>query len=47
MPIQLGDVPETASKSKLLEEWIGYKPKVSVEEGVRKFASWFLEYNSW
>ena len=26
----------------LLEEWIGYKPKISVEEGVRRFANWFL-----
>ena len=45
-PIQPGDVEKTFSDTKLLEEWIGYKPKVSVEEGVRKFASWFLEYNS-
>ncbi len=45
-PIQPGDVEKTFSNTKLLEEWIGYKPKVSVEEGVRRFASWFLEYNS-
>ena len=45
-PIQPGDVEKTFSDTKLLEEWIGYKPKVSVEEGVRRFACWFLEYNS-
>ena len=45
-PIQPGDVQKTFSDTKLLEEWIGYKPKVSVEEGVRRFACWFLEYNS-
>ena len=45
-PIQPGDVEKTFSNTKLLEEWIGYKPAVSVEEGVRRFASWFLEYNS-
>ena len=45
-PIQPGDVEKTFSNTKLLEEWIGYKPTVSVEEGVRRFASWFLEYNS-
>ena len=45
-PIQPGDVEKTFSDTKLLEEWIGYKPKVSVEEGVRRFVYWFLEYNS-
>tara|TARA_B100000989_G_C19497772_1_gene452853 strand:- start:623 stop:1639 length:1017 start_codon:yes stop_codon:yes gene_type:complete len=45
-PIQQGDVEKTFSDTKLLEEWIRYKPKVSVEEGVRIFASWFLEYFS-
>ena len=45
-PIQPGDVEKTLSDTHLLEEWIGYKPKISVEEGVRRFASWFLEYYS-
>mgnify|MGYP001472933448 CR=1 FL=1 len=45
-PIQPGDVEKTFSDTTLLEEWIGYKPKVSVEEGVKRFACWFLEYNS-
>ena len=45
-PIQPGDVKKTFSDTHLLEEWIGYKPKISVEEGVRRFASWFLEYYS-
>ena len=45
-PIQPGDVENTFSDTTLLEEWIGYKPKVSVEEGVRRFVCWFLEYNS-
>ena len=45
-PIQPGDVEKTFSDTHLLEDWIGYKPKISVEEGVRRFASWFLEYYS-
>ena len=45
-PIQPGDVKKTFSDTHLLEEWIGYKPKISVEEGVRRFATWFLEYYS-
>ena len=45
-PIQPGDVKKTFSDTHLLEEWIGYKPKISVEEGVRRFANWFLKYYS-
>ena len=45
-PIQPGDVEKTFSDTNLLEEWIKYKPKISIEEGVRRFASWFLDYYS-
>ncbi len=45
-PIQKGDVEKTFSNTGLLEEWIKYKPKINIEEGVRKFASWFLNYHS-
>ena len=45
-PIQKGDVEKTFANTSLLEEWINYKPKINIEEGVRKFASWFLNYHS-
>ena len=44
--IQPGEVEKTFSNTNLLEEWIKYKPKVPIEEGVRRFASWFLDYYS-
>ncbi len=43
-PIQKGDVQETYANTKLLEEWISFKPKVSIERGIIKFAKWYLDY---
>ena len=41
-----GDVPFThANVSKAMVE-LGYDPKTSLEEGLRKFAAWYLEYCS-
>tara|TARA_B100000989_G_C19502456_1_gene454899 strand:- start:627 stop:1646 length:1020 start_codon:yes stop_codon:yes gene_type:complete len=45
-PIQPGDVEKTFCDTSHLEEWIKYKPKINIEEGVRKFANWFLAYHS-
>ena len=44
LPIQPGDVPSTESDTKLLEEWINFKPNTSVKEGIRKFVSWYKEF---
>ncbi len=44
MDIQLGDVPATHADTTALEEYIGFKPKTSVEEGVAKFISWYKDY---
>ena len=43
-PMQNGDVVETASRTDLLENWVGYKSKTSIEEGIKKFTNWFLDY---
>jgi len=44
MPMQSGDVKETLSDCKALQEWINYRPTTSVETGVTKFIDWFKEY---
>tara|TARA_Y100000739_G_C20570414_1_gene447472 strand:- start:381 stop:1403 length:1023 start_codon:yes stop_codon:yes gene_type:complete len=44
LPMQMGDVPETASSNNLLEEWIGYKPTTKLSEGVSKFIEWYKIY---
>ncbi len=43
-PIQPGDVIETAAKTDLLEDWIEFRPSISLEEGIVKFAKWFIEF---
>lgn len=43
-PIKPGDVHKTYASTKLLEEAIGFKPSTSIEEGLQKFANWYVEY---
>ena len=44
LPIQPGDVEATAANTDLLESWIDFKPRISIEIGVKKFAKWYLDY---
>tara|TARA_A100001388_G_C28472819_1_gene358584 strand:- start:190 stop:558 length:369 start_codon:yes stop_codon:yes gene_type:complete len=41
LPLQMGDVPSTSSNCCELESWIGFKPKTSVYDGVKKFVEWY------
>lgn len=43
-PMKPGDVPITYASTKLLELAIGFKPKTSIEEGLQKFAEWYVDY---
>lgn len=40
LPMQPGDVDKTVSDITKAEQLLGYKPKVSFEEGIRKFVEW-------
>jgi len=44
LPLQAGDVPDTEADVSGLIDAVGYRPKVSVEEGVRQFVDWYLHY---
>jgi UDP-glucuronate 4-epimerase len=44
LPLQLGDVPETSADINDLVTDVGYRPATPVEEGVRRFVDWYLEY---
>jgi UDP-glucuronate 4-epimerase len=44
LPLQAGDVPDTWSNTEDLLRDTGYAPQTSVEEGVRNFVTWYLEY---
>jgi len=46
LPLQPGDVPDTYADVDDLEEQFGYKPSMSVKEGVENFAAWYREYNN-
>lgn len=44
LPMQPGDVAETWADSSDLERDVGFRPTVSLEEGVEKFVEWYLGY---
>ena len=41
MEIQPGDVPATHADTRALEEYIGFKPNTTIEEGIQKFIDWY------
>ena len=45
LPMQPGDVPETWADVALLEERVSYRPVTPIEDGVRRFVDWYLEYH--
>jgi len=44
LPLQAGDVPDTEADVGELASAVGYRPKVSVEEGVAEFVKWYRAY---
>ena len=42
--IQTGDVEKTSSNSLLLSNKIKFKPKTKIEDGLKKFVTWFKDY---
>jgi len=44
LPMQPGDVPETAADIKRSTEILRFKPRTSLREGLKKFVSWYREY---
>ena len=44
LPMQPGDVASTASNTEALENWVGFKPNTSIEEGISKFVSWYKDF---
>ncbi len=44
LPMQPGDLPTTCADLTLIEKELGYRPTVSIEEGVAKFTAWFKNW---
>lgn len=43
-PMKPGDVPVTYASTDFLHEAIGFKPQTTIEEGLQKFADWYVDY---
>ncbi|AKN31941.1 NAD-dependent epimerase [Clostridium carboxidivorans P7] len=43
-PMKPGDVPATYASTDLLQETVGFKPSTTIEEGLQRFAEWYVEY---
>ena len=44
LAMQPGDVQVTSSDTSLLQKWVNFKPSTSIQQGVKRFVSWYLEY---
>ncbi|HOM07230.1 MAG TPA: NAD-dependent epimerase, partial [Syntrophales bacterium] len=44
LPLQAGDVPATYADVSDLWEEVGFRPATPVEEGIRRFVAWYLDY---
>jgi hypothetical protein len=42
LPMQPGDVYETQARVERLKDLTGYSPRVSIEDGIRRFVDWYL-----
>lgn len=44
-PLQPGDVEATFGDISKLRDFVGYEPRVSIEEGISRFVKWYREYH--
>ena len=44
LPLQLGDVPDTWADAQDLARDVGYRATTAVEEGVKRFVEWYVDY---
>ena len=44
-PMQQGDVKETNANIKKLEKITGYIPQTSIDEGIKNFIDWYMDYH--
>jgi UDP-glucuronate 4-epimerase len=44
-PMKPEDVPVTYASTDMLQKAVGFKPSTTIEEGLQKFADWYVKYN--
>ena len=42
--IAIFNVIATAANTKALEDWVGFRPGTSIEEGLKCFLKWYRDY---
>ncbi len=44
LPMQQGDVPATYADTSELDDWVDFKPKTRIKDGVERFVVWYRDY---
>ena len=44
LPLQQGDVPNTAADVEALIRDVNYAPNTTIEVGIKKFVDWYLDF---
>jgi UDP-glucuronate 4-epimerase len=44
LPLQEGDVPATSADVAELEQWVDFRPRTAVRDGVARFVAWYRDY---
>ena len=44
LPLQDGDVPATYANTDALNDWVGFVPGTSVQDGIGRFVAWYRDY---
>ena len=44
LAMQPGDVLATAADISAIQQWSGFQPNIGIQDGVTKFADWYLDY---
>lgn len=44
LPLQAGDISQSSANIEHAQQMLGYQPSTSVEDGIRLFITWYLEY---
>jgi UDP-glucuronate 4-epimerase len=44
LPLEKGDVKVTCADTTKLEEWINFRPKINISEGIHKFVQWYRDF---
>lgn len=44
LPLQDGDVPATYATTSALQDWVGFVPGTTIEQGIARFVAWYRDY---